>query len=105
MCIRDSDEVAQGLVSVLGPPPGMDGPMPMPDGPPGFGPGRFLADPIFSACDTNADGKLTREEMVGSFERWFHKWDEGSKGSLDAGALGRGLERILGPPPMPGPPD
>jgi hypothetical protein len=101
----DLDEVSQGIMSVLGPPPGMDGPMPMSGGPPGLGPGQFLAAPILSACDANRDGKLTRDEMVGTFERWFRQWDEGSKGSLDAAALGRGLESILGPPPMFGPPN
>lgn len=94
------DEAAQGLQSLLGPPPGMEGPMPGPDGLPGFGPGRFLARPIFSACDANADSKLTRDEMVGQFDCWFREWDEGAKGSLNAAALARGLESILGPPPM-----
>ena len=92
------EEFSQGLQSVLGPPPGMDGAMPM--GPPGFGPETFLSQRIFSACDANGDGKLTREEMVGAFEKWFHEWDTDSKGSLDAAALGSGLERIIGPPPM-----
>jgi hypothetical protein len=41
--------------------------------------------------------------MVAAFERWFREWDEGSTGSLDAAALGRGLDRVLlGPPPVPG---
>jgi len=99
------DEAAQGLQSMLGSPPGMEGPMPGPDGSPGFGPGRFLARPIFSACDADADGKLTRDEMVGQFDRWFREWDADAKGSLDAAALARGLESILGPPPRFGPPD
>jgi len=99
------DEAAQGLQSMLGSPPGMEGPMPGPDGLPGFGPGRFLARPIFSACDANADGKLTRDEMVDRFDRWFREWDADAKGSLDAAAIARGLESILGPPPRFGPPD
>jgi len=44
-------------------------------------------------------GRLTREEMAAAFAKWFREWDEGSKGSLDAAALGKGLERLLGPPP------
>jgi len=107
-------EVSQGLEAVFGPPPGLGGPAPFPNAPapfpsgppgspPGFGPDVFLARRVFSACDSNGDGKVTREEMVAAFERWFREWDEGSKGSLDAAALGRGLDRLLlGPPPVPG---
>ena len=94
------EELSLGLRSVLVPQSGMGGPMPMPAGPPGFGPEMFLAPAVYSACDENRDGKLTREEMTGAFTRWFREWDEGSKGSLDAAALGRGLERLLGPPPV-----
>jgi hypothetical protein len=93
------EEMSEGLRSVLGPPPGMEGPMPMPFGPmPGFGPELFLTT-IFSACDANGDGKVTREEFVGAFAKWFGQWDEGAKGSLDAAALGKGLNQLLGPPP------
>ncbi len=72
--------------------------MPPPDRPPGFGPEEFLARRIFSACDSNGDGKLTQEEMVGAFEKWFRDWDQGSKGSLDAAALGNGLQPHFRPP-------
>jgi hypothetical protein len=37
--------------------------------------------------------------MVGCFDGWFLDWDEGSKGSLDEEAMGRGLNRVIGPPP------
>ncbi len=89
------EEFSQGLQSVLGPPPGM----PMPQGPGGFGPAMFLAPGLFSACDANADGKLTRDEMVGAFEKWFQEWSAGAQGDLDAAALGSGLQRVIGPPP------
>jgi hypothetical protein len=93
-------DVSKGLQSIFEQSPGLDGNMPPPDRPPGFGPEEFLARRIFSACDSNGDGKLTQEEMAGAFEKWFRDWDQGSKGSLDAAALGNGLQRILGPPPM-----
>jgi len=99
------EEVSQGLQSIVGGPSGTDGPMNGPGGPPGFGPGAFLGQRVFSSCDSNGDGKLTRDEWVGAFERWFREWDEGSKGSLDAAALGRGLDRLIGPSPMFGPPN
>jgi len=98
------EEVSQGLATVFGPPPGMTGPMPGPGGPgfggpPAFDPGAFLGWTIFSACDANKDGKVTREELANTLAKWFREWDEGSKGSLDEAALGRGLNRLLGPPP------
>jgi hypothetical protein len=93
-------DVSKGLQSLLEQLPGPDGNMPPMDGPPGFGPSEFLAQRIIIACDSSGDGKLTQEEMVGAFEKWFRDWDQGSKGSLDAAALAAGLLRILGPPPM-----
>jgi hypothetical protein len=102
----DFDEFALGLRSVLGPPPEAGGSTPSFGGPPpGFGPEVFLARPLFSACDSNGDGKVTREEMVAAFQRWFRQWDESSKGSLDAEALAKGLNRLLGVPEMPKGPD
>jgi hypothetical protein len=63
----------------------------------------LLARRIFLECDANGDGKVTREEMVAAFARWFRQWDEGAKGSLDAAAIAAGLDRlVLGPPPAPG---
>jgi Ca2+-binding EF-hand superfamily protein len=96
------EEVSKGLQSLVGPSPGSNEPMPFPDRPPGFNPEEFLAQRIFSVCDSNGDGKLTQDEMVGAFDKWFREWDEGAKGSLDAAAIGKGLARLLGPPPMPG---
>jgi Ca2+-binding EF-hand superfamily protein len=93
-------EITKGLQSIFEQSPGPDGNMPPMARPPGFGPGEFLARRIFIDCDSNGDGKLTQEEMVGAFEKWFRDWDQGSKGSLDATELGNGLQRILGPPPM-----
>jgi hypothetical protein len=67
-----------------------------------LGPGTWLAQRVFSACDTNGDGTLTRDELVAAFERWFREWDAEGRGSLDPAALGQGLERLLGSPPLPG---
>jgi hypothetical protein len=92
--------VSQGLQSLMGQMPGPDGNMPPMGDSPGFGPEDFLARRIFIACDADADGKLTQKEMVEAFEKWFRQWDADSKGVLDAAALEKGLERILGAPPM-----
>ena len=89
----DPEEVTQGFQSLVASPP---------DGPPGLGPGTWLAQRVFSACDTNGDGTLTRDELVAAFERWFREWDAEGRGSLDPAALGQGLERLVGSPPVPG---
>jgi hypothetical protein len=93
-------EVAKGLEKFFDTPEDLDDPMSFRDGPPGFGPEEFLAERIFSACDANGDGKVTREEMIGAFDGWYSDWDQNKKGSLDADAIGKGLQSLLGPPPM-----
>jgi hypothetical protein len=94
------DEVSKGLQSLVW--PDSNDPMPFAAGPPGAGPEDFVAQTIFTFCDSNGDGKLTKEELVEAFAKWFHEWDEGSKGSIDAAAIGKGLDRLFGPPPTRG---
>ncbi|HNQ23984.1 MAG TPA: hypothetical protein PKK06_12915 [Phycisphaerae bacterium] len=91
----DLDEVAEGLGSALGAPPGMNGRPLRSGGPDGHGPAWFLAQRVFVACDGNADGRLSEAEMTSAFEAWFAEWDEKSGGELDEAALERGLERVL----------
>lgn len=101
-------EVSQGLKPALSPPPDTIGPARPLGLPLGFDPEELLARRIFFGCDSSADGRLTREEMISGFEKWFREWDVGTEGSLDAKALGVGLDRLFGPPPMigePGPRD
>jgi CotH kinase protein/EF hand len=75
-----------------GPPPG-----------PGFGPGMFLAPQIIEMADTNADGVLSPDEAAKAAEKFIREADSEKKGSLDAAALGRAMNRRMGPPPGFGP--
>ncbi len=85
------------------PPRGADGP-PGPGGPPpGFGPGMFLAPAIMEIADANADGNLSPQEAGKAAEKFLRDADTEKKGSLDALALGRAMNRQMGPPPGGGP--
>ncbi len=96
------EEIAQGVRSILGsveadePPPPPDMPM--------FGPVFFLAERVFAACDTNHDDAITPAELAAALGQWFRDWDTSSQGKLDAAAISRGLEAVLGPPPQFGDP-
>ncbi len=82
------------------PPPG-GGP---PGGPPpGFGPGMFLAPAILDIADENADGRLSPDEAAKAAAKFMREADSEKRGSLDAAALGRAINRQLGPPPGGGP--
>ncbi len=76
------DEISQGLQSLFAQQPGPDGCIPAPDGSPGFGPGMFLARSNFFRLRLKRRRKITREEMVGAFEKLFRDWDQDSKGAL-----------------------
>ena len=96
----DIEELSAGIALVVEGPPGMGGPMGGTSGPSGGGPAAVVGQKIFSTCDANNDDKLTREEMVGGFEKLYRQWDVDSKGSLDASKIGSGLDQLMGPPPM-----
>ena len=79
------------------PPPGGPG---GPGGPPpGFGPGMFLAPQVLDFADANADGNLSAEEAARAADKFIREADAEKKGSIDAAALGRAINRRLGPPP------
>ncbi len=73
---------------------------PMGQGPgPGFGPGSFLAPGIVDAADADADGRLSVAEAAKAARQFVQDADDEKKGSVDAAALGRAINRRLGPPP------
>ena len=95
-----------------GPPPGAPGssrddpgppPGPGPGGPGGFGPGTFLAPQVLEAADADKDGRLSIAEAAGAAEQFIRDADGDKKGSIDAEALGRSINRRIGPPPGFGP--
>jgi hypothetical protein len=81
-------------------PPGPGG------GPPGgFGPGMFLARPLFLEADADTNGAVSREEMVAFAGRWFDEMDEKKSGALNQASFVAGLGEMLPAPPGFGPPD
>jgi hypothetical protein len=69
----------------------------------GFGPGMFLAKPLITAVDSDADGKLTQDELRAGIKKFFADCDNDRKGKLDESQLAEGLNRII-PAPKFGPP-
>jgi hypothetical protein len=82
-------------------PGGRGGPLP------GFGPGMFMAPQVLEIADSNGDGSLSPEEAAKAVENLIREADSEKKGSIDAAALGRAINRRMGPPDggPGGPPD
>jgi hypothetical protein len=70
-------------------------------GPPGggFGPGMFLAPAVLDLADADGDGTLTADEAARAAEALVREADAAKAGAVDAPALGRAINRRLGPPP------
>jgi hypothetical protein len=73
-------------------------------GPPEFHPEDMVEPALVKALDADKDKRLSREEFVGGFEKWFASWDAEKKGSLAADQIRNGLNKALpfpafGPPP------
>jgi hypothetical protein len=76
-----------------------------PGGPPQpeFKPEEMVEPPLVKSLDSNKDKKLSREEFVGGFDRWFIAWDTDKKGILSDNQIRNGLNKEL-PFPFFGPP-
>ena len=75
-----------------------------PGRPNGSGPGMFLARSVMEAFDANKDGKLTHDEFMAGFDKWFEAWNTDKSGTLSEEQLRTGINRDLlpfhgGPPP------
>jgi len=108
------EQFAAKLAELLPPPPGREG-----FGPPGtadpggrkqagggrggFGPARFLAQPLFAAMDANQDGTVTRPELKDTFAKWFAKWAASPANGVSQVELGDGLNAALPRPNFGGP--
>lgn len=67
-----------------------------PGGRGGFDPSRFMAGGWMQALDTDKDGKLTKPEFVGGFQRLAKEWDTTGAGDLGVDALRDGMNKALG---------
>ena len=61
----------------------------------GFGPGNFMAAPLFSSMDTEKTGKVSREVFLNSFKQWFETADTNKVGALTEVELRRGLNQCI----------
>ena len=66
-----------------------------------------MAPQILEIADANGDGSLSLEEAAKAVENLVREADSEKKGSIDAAALGRAINRRMGPPDggPGGPPD
>jgi hypothetical protein len=55
----------------------------------------------FKVFDTNGDGAITRDEMRGTFDGWFTKWDGAKAGALAPPQVFAGVTAAF-PPYAPG---
>lgn len=69
------------------------------DPPPGGGFGAFLSAPIVRGADADKDGAASLDELLVSASALFDDADPDRDGKLNEEAVGRMLNRLLGPPP------
>jgi spore coat protein CotH len=107
---------SEGAEEVQSPFPGFRARGGVPGGPGEFGPSAVLAKTLMEKLDANQDGKLTHDEFVAGFAKWFAEWNTDKTGLLSQDQLRSGIHRDLrpfhaGPPggfgfgPPHGPPD
>jgi spore coat protein H len=88
-----------------------------PGGPGGFDPGLMFARAFLQALDANRDGRISREEFIEGFCKWFDSWNTDHSGTLSEEQLRIGINKDLmpfrggappgfgQPPEFDGPPD
>jgi spore coat protein CotH len=89
-----------------------------PGGPRGLGPGVLLGPVFMRALDTDKDSRISREEFVAGFAKWFEAWNTDRSGLLTEEQLRLGMDNEFapfggrppggpgfGPPGAGGPPD
>lgn len=70
----------------------------------GRGGGRGgVAPGLFVAADTNKDGALTRDELKGTFDKWYTAADSANAGSITPAQLATAVTAGLPAPPPPPP--
>jgi hypothetical protein len=67
-------------------------------GGPGGGPGQMMAPMMTAFMDANRDGRVSKDEFVGAFDKWFVAWNTDKAGAAMTGDdLRAGINRDLGP--------
>jgi len=66
----------------------------------GGGGGGGVAATLFTLVDSNKDGALTRDELNGSFDKWYTQWDTSKGNALTLEQVFIGLNGAF-PPPAP----
>ena len=64
----------------------------------GGGRGGGVGGGLFTAADTNEDGALSRDELKGTFDKWFTDWDTGKTGALTQDQIAAGLSAAIPAP-------
>jgi type 1 glutamine amidotransferase len=68
----------------------------------GGGGGRGNAGPaIFTLVDADKDGAVTRDEMKGTFDKWYTTWDTAKSNALTQEQLAAGLNAAMPAPAFP----
>ncbi len=62
---------------------------------PDFRPEELLEAAFIKALDADKDKKLTHEEFVSGFDKWFVTWDAGKTGSVSEDQLRKGLNKAM----------
>lgn len=58
-------------------------------------PAEVIGGQFFAEMDQNHDGKVTRDEFVGAFDRWFTQWMDPKTKQLTQSSIQAGLENSL----------
>src|ERR1700733_2971431 len=61
--------------------------------------GARTAEALFTALDTDNDGKLTRPELESGFNSWFLPWDTTPRSLLWQPQILAGISKVLRAPP------
>lgn len=70
----------------------------------GFGPGQFLASSLVTAGDSNGDESVSAGELRSLAANWFDTWNTTNDGVLTRDQLAVGLNSLMMPGGMGGPP-
>ena len=62
------------------------------DGSASTGRSQTTAPAVFAASDADKDGSLTRDELKGTFTKWFTAWDTDNAGSISQETIAKGLD-------------